>query len=295
MPSHRRPDARRALRGALLLMLGGCLVGGALTGCASAAAEGDSTGASTRSTGGVAVAVQTWHGRAAGDVPVTVTAPAGVDGAAVLATAEAAAQRVHAVLPDGLATHPPVIDVVDGTAALARATGRTPAAVAGLAAFTTADRVYVEQSAYGGLDAEGKRVLLAHELTHLATGAAGNDRVPLWLEEGFADWVALSGSPLAVTAADPLVGPVRTSGPPQALPSDADFATAGQAQDEAYAGAWLAVRLIADRAGRAALLQVYAEVARGTSVNVALRTTTGSGLTDWTARWRSWLTAEAAR
>src|SRR5690606_33810051 len=49
------------------------------------------------------------------------------------------------------------------------------------------DRVVVNPSAWQKMNATGRSVVLAHELTHVATGSLGT--VPIWVSEGFADYV----------------------------------------------------------------------------------------------------------
>jgi len=218
--------------------------------------------------------------------------------AAVSSDAAVAQRRVASVWgPWPVATRPVVL-LVAGPAALARATGRSPVDVAGLVAVTTATRVTVDLAALGTLSAAGRVVLLAHELTHVATGSAlpGN-RVPLWLVEGFADEVGFSGSGIPVrTAAAGLLGQVRVAGSPRALPAAADFAPEAGAsrQAAAYAGAWLFTRLLAARAGTAALVAVYRDIASGVAVATAVARRTARSLTSWVAAWRLELEALAA-
>ena len=136
------------------------------------------------------------------------------DDAAILTAATAAATAVSRVWGSGW-HRPPVVVAVADTATMARLAGRPAAATNGLVAVTTVDRVYLDVPAWLALPPAGRQVLLTHEVTHLATGSAATD-LPLWLEEGFADEVALSGSGLtlrAVAAAllDPLA--VRRTGP----------------------------------------------------------------------------------
>jgi hypothetical protein len=194
----------------------------------------------------------------------------------------------------------PVVVATEGPAQLARLTGREPAAVAGLVAVTTADRVYVDVAAWLALSAAGRQVLLTHEVTHLATASASDPRVPLWLEEGFADYVGFTGSAIPVgTAAGALLGPVaRGAAVPATLPSDADFAAGGAVTARAYAGGWLACRLIAASAGPRSLVAVYRDTSAGgpdpaADVDAALREVTGRGTSAWTSRWRAYVAATA--
>ncbi|WP_182875778.1 hypothetical protein [Microbispora sp. H10670] len=77
-----------------------------------------------------------------------------------------------------------------------------PAVVGGLAAVATGDRVIVQPAAFARLSAIGRQVVVTHELTHVA--ASGPRAVPMWLLEGFADYVGYldSGLPVHVVAAE---------------------------------------------------------------------------------------------
>jgi len=205
----------------------------------------------------------------------------------------AAARRVAAVWGPWRGG-PPVVLAVPDTAALARATGRDAADTAGLVAIAVPGRVYVDLDAYLALPRAGRSVLLTHELTHLATGAPDDAGVPLWLEEGFADYVGFAGSGIPVgRAAVTLLADVRAGRTPSALPAAGDFApSAGvRRQADAYAGAWLFCRLVADRDGTAALVATYRLTSAGSGlpaerVDAALRRTTEHALRWWVARWR---------
>jgi hypothetical protein len=85
---------------------------------------------------------------------------------------------------------------------------------------------------------------------------------------------------------------------PAELPPDADFAAGGATVSRAYAGAWLACRLIAASRGTAALVAVYRATSAGdrdpaANADAALRAVTGQGTALWTARWRASVVAAA--
>lgn len=83
----------------------------------------------------------------------------------------------------------------------------------GIAAVTTgetggrehapADRIIVNPDAYGLLGSLGKQVVLTHETTHVATRADTTSATPLWLSEGYADWVGYRGSGRTAAQAAP--------------------------------------------------------------------------------------------
>lgn len=156
------------------------------------------------------------------------------------------------------------------------------------------DRVLVNPETYARLGAIGRQVVLTHELTHVATRRASGPAVPGWLAEGLADLVGYTGVdlPLLVTAAD-LAAEVDAGRVPAALPVDADFEGGSPRLSQAYQGAWLAVRLLDERHGRAALLRFYRAVGarRGVppavAVEDALRAELGTTTAALTADWRA--------
>ena len=158
----------------------------------------------------------------------------------------------------------------------------------------TGDRVLVNPETFTGLGAVGRQVVVTHEVAHVATRRASGPAVPGWLAEGFADLVGYTGVdlPLSVIAAD-LAAEVRAGRVPDALPVDADFEGDSLRLSQAYQGAWLAVRLLDERHGRAALLRFYRAVGtrRGvpaeTAVEDALRTELGTTTAQLTADWRA--------
>ncbi|AXX28705.1 hypothetical protein KCV87_13540 [Actinosynnema pretiosum subsp. pretiosum] len=138
------------------------------------------------------------------------------------------------------------------------------------------------------------RVLLRHEITHVATRASVVDGAPMWLLEGFADHVGHRGSGLPADQVAPaLAARVRAGAPPSALPPDADFRGAGI--DLAYQEAWSFAEHLARAHGEPALLALHDRLtalgpAAGSDVDAALRATTGAGLTEQLTAWRGFLT-----
>jgi hypothetical protein len=166
-----------------------------------------------------------------------------------------------------------------------------PAKVDGLAAVATGDRVIVQPAAFARLSATGRLVVMTHELTHVAT--AGRRTVPMWLMEGFADYVGYldSGLPVrtvaAELAADVAAGRAALGG----LPGPADFA-ARPAQ--AYEEAWLACRYIAARFGEPRLVALYRAALRE-EIGAALREELGLTADGLTRAWRPWAREQLAR
>lgn len=195
---------------------------------------------------------------------------------------------------------------LDGMAGLL---GAPASGYQGIAAVTTgetggsgeapADRIIVNPEAYGVLGDFGKQVVLTHETTHVATRADTSPATPLWLSEGFADWVGYRGTGrTAVQAAPELRRAVQGERLPGALPEDDDFGFSGDAGKlaQAYEGSWLACRMIADEWGEARLTDFYEAVGerkkRPGAVEDALRDVLDLSLEEFTAQWRTYLRAE---
>ena len=159
------------------------------------------------------------------------------------------------------------------------------------------DRVLINPGPFSTLSALGRRVVLTHELSHVATRRATGPAVPVWLAEGLADTIAYRGVdlPLAVSAPE-LRAEVRAGRLPASLPGDQDFAGANPRLAQAYEQAWLAVRLLAERHGDARLLAFYravgaardvdAEQAVRTALQAELGTTPDALLAEWRASLR---------
>ena len=170
---------------------------------------------------------------------------------------------------------------------------------AGIAAVTTsadgsrarraATHVYVNPQAFLPLRADGAQVVLTHEATHVATSAV-TSTAPIWLVEGFADYVALHSQDIPVrTSAARIIALVHSSGVPAHLPGEAELAAGAPHLEARYESAWLACRLIADTRGQAVLVAFYRAVDSGRPVGAALRADAGFGLSGLTERWRTLL------
>lgn len=156
------------------------------------------------------------------------------------------------------------------------------------------DRILVNPDTFTRLGQLGRQVVLTHELSHVATRRATGPAVPAWLAEGLADYIGYRDVdlPLALSARE-LRQDVRAGRLPEALPSDGDFSGGNPELAQAYEQAWLAVRLLAERHGQAALLRFYRAVGarRGApaadAVEEALRTELGTSTAELTAAWRT--------
>ncbi|CAM5528546.1 hypothetical protein SHIRM173S_13218 [Streptomyces hirsutus] len=122
----------------------------------------------------------------------------------------------------------------------------------GAGARAPADRVIVNPDAFGLLGDSGRQVVVTHETTHVATRAHTTAATPLWLSEGFADWVGYRGGDrVPAEAAPELAREVGHGEVPSGLPGDDDFGftadTDGLAR--AYESGWMACRLVAEHWG----------------------------------------------
>ncbi|MEU9360081.1 hypothetical protein AB0D35_18475 [Streptomyces sp. NPDC048301] len=161
---------------------------------------------------------------------------------------------------------------------------------------TPADRVIVNPQAYGMLGDFGRRVVLTHETTHVATRAYTSAATPVWLSEGFADRTAYRHeSRTAAEIAPELADAVRAGDLPAQLPTDEEFGFGGDAGGlaRAYEGSWLACELIARDWGEEELIAFYKAVGsreeRDGAVEHAMQTVLGTTPQDFTARWRDYL------
>jgi hypothetical protein len=158
-----------------------------------------------------------------------------------------------------------------------------------------AERVVLNPGTFNRLTALGQRIVLTHEVTHVAsrldTGAAS----PSWLVEGLADYVAYrdAGVSTRVAARDLVsAAPPRTL--PSALPADTDFDPTAHDLTASYESSWLACRLIAQRTGEAKLLAFYRAVGadHGAQADVVRRqmaAVLGTTPESFTAAWRQYV------
>ena len=128
------------------------------------------------------------------------------------------------------------------------------------------------------------RIVLTHELFHLAARADTALDAPRWLTEGMADFVARPSSAI----------PVGTS--PE-LPSDAALDESGVERSAAYDRAWWFARFVADTYGTDGLRRFYT-AAGGPDhgdLAAAVQRSLGTDLPALEANWAQWLTDEQPR
>jgi hypothetical protein len=225
-----------------------------------------------------------------------------VDGTAAAADgyarhATAAVPVVRRVLPHwrrGLVVEvPSSVDALDRTLDADQGTYDQIAAVTTAADGSLAPdapvHVFVNPDVFANLRSTGAQVVMSHEATHVATDAWVS-QLPLWLLEGFADYVALRDVDLPLaTSASQIIAEVRHDGPPRALPGAAEFNTQTKDLGATYESAWLACRQLALDGGEHALVAFYRNVDRGRDLGAALRTSFGLSVAGFTEQWRTLL------
>ncbi|WP_376772517.1 hypothetical protein [Streptomyces zagrosensis] len=199
-----------------------------------------------------------------------------------------------------------VVQVPSSLGDMAGLLGGSASGYRGIAAVTTgeiggsgtvpADRVIVNPDAYDVLGDLGRRVVMTHESAHVATRAHTSPSTPLWLSEGFADWIGYRETKTYPRQVAPeLTRSVESGKLPRELPGDADFGFTGDGNvlAQAYEQGWLACRMIADQWGERKLVAFYRAVGKAPdrqgAVREALRRELGISEDEFTERWRSYL------
>ena len=133
----------------------------------------------------------------------------------------------------------------------------------------------------GKMSESALRIVLAHELFHLASRADTALDAPRWLTEGVADFVARP--PAEIPAG------IGTD-----LPSDAALETRGADRSMAYDRAWWFARFVADDYGVDGLRRLYvAACGPGHGdIAAAVREALGVDMIGLQIRWAQWLVAE---
>jgi hypothetical protein len=181
--------------------------------------------------------------------------------------------------------------ITSDVAALAVTDGADP-----LSNVPFGQRIVVNPGAFDRLSPIGRRIVVQHETTHIATASDTSGATPRWLVEGFADYVGLLAAhqPVGVAAAE-LRADVRRGRVPATLPSEQSFDLATESA-QAYEGSWLACRLIAGHSGRAGLVRFYRMVGGSDdaprALATALRAVMHESTAEFTAQWRAYLKAQ---
>jgi hypothetical protein len=162
----------------------------------------------------------------------------------------------------------------------------------------TGARVLMNPDELNKLTEVGRRIVVQHELAHVATAASTGPASPRWLVEGFAEYVGNlgSGQPVRVAAGE-LRAEVARGRLPAQLPGDAEFT--GGSGPQAYEESWLACRLIVARAGQPGMARLYRLVGASgdtaaRAVEAAMQSVLHESMAAFTAQWRNYLSAELA-
>ena len=202
------------------------------------------------------------------------------------------AQRVVMLVPDSVTEMASIVpEAGDLSQIAAVATAELVAPTKGY--HPVGDRVLVNPVTFPLLAPQGRRVVVTHEVTHVASRGATGPEVPTWLVEGLADYVGYRGTGIPVrSAAQELVGDVRAGRLPSGLPSDEAFDGGNEELAQTYEMSWLAVRLLVDTHGEDGLLRLYRRCGRGTPLPAALRDELGLSVAGLVQQWRAALTED---
>ena len=205
-----------------------------------------------------------------------------------------AVRQVRRVLPDWRG--PLIVEVPRSASQLDAALKAEPGQYDNIAAVTTTVdgslasdapvRVFVNPTVFGKLKERGAQVVMSHEATHVATGATFTT-MPTWLQEGFADFVALDDAGVPVDlAARQILDRIRKEGLPRTLPTSEDLDPTANGLGATYEEAWLACRFMAQKYGADRLVRFYRSVAAGASTQEAFRSELGTTQRMFVAQWR---------
>ncbi|HVF21227.1 MAG TPA: hypothetical protein VNA14_13440 [Mycobacteriales bacterium] len=160
------------------------------------------------------------------------------------------------------------------------------------------NRVIVNPPNFARLSANGRAIVLQHEITHVATREHTGFATPTWLVEGFADYVGYLDSPVRTRdAARELRAEVRRGVVPSDLPGEDDFRGTAPRLAQTYEMAWLACRLIAEQTSQADLVRFYRAVGdatepRDAAVDTAFREVLSSTRSSFVRAWQAYLRAQ---
>lgn len=161
----------------------------------------------------------------------------------------------------------------------------------------TGHRIVLNWPNFSRHPASVREGILAHELSHIATRELAGPQIPVFLDEGVAEWVAGDAS----TAI--LAERVQEATFDGRLPEDHEFVT-GESTDiaGAYQESFSAVRYAVERHGASALAEWYrllgeVRLAPGTwrfHADRTLRRAVGTGLEPFERAWAAWVEREYA-
>ncbi|MEO6955294.1 MAG: hypothetical protein ABI137_01000 [Antricoccus sp.] len=142
------------------------------------------------------------------------------------------------------------------------------------------------------------QVLLTHEVTHVAARAVTRAGTPLWLQEGFADFVGYQSAQIKPPAATATAAQLLAEGPPSDLPGDDEITGSGTTQEGAYEYAWLAMCLLDAAVGQPALVAMYRQIAMSSDPEMSFNDWLQSHLSmtraQFISAWISYVKSNAA-
>ena len=211
--------------------------------------------------------------------------------------ADQAVADVRKVLPRRSGTL--VVEVPSTEDDLERVVGAENGAYQSIAAVTTTvdgslspsspAHILINPEVFGRLGDDGAQIVVSHEATHVATSAA-TSTLPMWLLEGFADYVALAHVDLPVSrTASQILAKVRRAGPPNQLPGVVEFDPANAALGSSYESAWLACRFIGAKYGEQRLIEFYDAVDGEVPVRAGFKRYLDTDQRAFTSQWQGYL------
>lgn len=153
-------------------------------------------------------------------------------------------------------------------------------------------RVVVHPDNLDRLGPLGQRVVIQHEIAHIAARSITAEDTAMWLVEGFADYVGYLDSGVAVRdAARELTAEVAQGTIPQALPTVESFRGDNPRLGQAYQQAWLACLLIVERVGQDGLVRLYRGAAVGgqPALEAALSDVLGTTYEQFVVDWQAYV------
>lgn len=155
----------------------------------------------------------------------------------------------------------------------------------------TGNRVMLNPDSFRGIDPDQAFVILAHEMLHIATRKAAGPFIPIFVEEGFAEYVGTGASEAAL---DYFRADVAAGGFDGTIPIDFEFTTGSNTEIyRSYQQSLAAIRFFIDRWGLRRFIRFYRELGDvlaepGTTrywVDRALEDTIGMDLRRFEQRW----------
>ncbi|RVW05066.1 hypothetical protein EF834_08250 [Rhodococcus spongiicola] len=141
--------------------------------------------------------------------------------------------------------------------------------------------------------------VLRHELTHVAARVVTEDGSPMWILEGYADYVGYRGIESTFGAVAPtLAAAVAAGAPPTSFPTDKDFHAGGDIARRAYESAWSLAIFVASEYGEARLGELYRDLARGemtaTQFDDRIYHVLGISAEELVHSWSTWVSKQVA-